>query len=98
MGHALAIGFHAEHVGIFLREPRRRGSRRRAEDRNNVMPGGQIDGALQPVKVIVAFGGLHAAPGKLGDADDLQIGGFHQAQIFFPARFGPLFRIPRDTH
>ena len=42
----------------------------------------------------MAFGGFEVGPGELGDADEADVGGFHEGEVGVPAGFGPLLGIP----
>ena len=96
--HALAVHFHAKRFRIFESEPRRRRGGGRSHNRNNVVLCGERDGAVKPLKFEMAFGRFHSAPRKFRNANGANVRGFHQLQIFFPSRFRPLFRIPRNAH
>ena len=94
MRYALAIRFSAENFRMLLRKPCRGSSRWSSYDTDDMVLGGSSNRALQPIEVVVSFGRLIAAPRKLGDAHDFDIGGLHQAEIFVPPRLRPLLRIP----
>ena len=49
---------------------------------------------VDPVEVVVAFGGLHGGPGELGDADEADAGLLHEGEVGVPAGFGPLLGVP----
>ncbi len=51
------------------------------------------DSPLQPVEVELPGGRLQARPGEIAQARDIEAGGLHQADIVFPAGFGPLLRV-----
>ncbi len=94
---AAAVFIDAEGLRIFCREPCGRRGGGRAEDDNDVVFCGEGDGAIEPGKLVVAFGGLHGAPRKLADADEVDVGGFHAGEVGIPLRFGPLLGIPGGT-
>ena len=98
MRRSTSVLFDPQDVGILLSQPGGRTGGRCADDGDDVMLGGEVNGAFQPVEIILAFGRLHTAPGKFGEADDFQVGGFHQAQVFFPAGLWPLLWIPIGAH
>ena len=91
---ALAVLIDAQGLGIFGGEPRGRRGGGRAEDDADVMFGGEGDGAVEPAEVVVALGRFHGAPGKFADAHDVDVGGFHEREVFVPLRLGPLLGIP----
>ena len=90
---AMAGGVDAQGLGIFGGEPCRRRIGGRADDDGDVVLLGQADCALQPVEVVVAFGSLHAAPGELADADDVDAACSIRARSA-SQRIRPLLGIP----
>ena len=91
----LAAVFHdAEGAGIGGREPCRGCRAGGAEDDGDAMLFCSADGVGEPVQLVVAFGGLHAAPGKLTDARKGDVGVLHELEVGVPAGFRPLLWIP----
>ena len=91
---AASVVVHAQRLRIFLRKPCGRRGRGRADNRIDVVLGCGSDGVVEPIEVVLAFFGLHAAPGKLRDTNHVNAGLLHQREIGVPARFRPLFGIP----
>ncbi len=84
----------AEGGGVLLGEPGGRCGGGGAEHDGDVVLFGEADGVVEPVEVVVAFGGLHAGPGELGDADEADVGLLHEGEVGVPAGLGPLLGIP----
>ena len=90
-----AVLVNAQRIGILLRKPRRRRGRGRSKHGDDVMARRCGDGVVEPVEIELAFARLHAAPGEFANAHHADVRLFHERKISFPARFGPLFGIPR---
>jgi hypothetical protein len=97
MAGAGAVFIHAQDIGIAFAHPDRRGGRGRAQHHADAVPRGGGDRAIEPGKIEPAFLGLHPAPGEFGDAHGVDMGLLHQGKVGVPARFGPLFGIPRGA-
>ncbi len=91
---AAAVFEDAKGFGVGGGEPGGRRGRGGSDDDGDVVAGGGADGAVEPVEVVVAFGGLEAGPGELADADEADVGGLHEGEVGVPAGFGPLLGIP----
>jgi hypothetical protein len=91
---AAAVFVDAEGLRIFGGEPCGRRGGGCAEDDADVVFGGEGDGAVEPAEVVVALRGLHGAPGKFADTDDVDVSGFHEREVVIPLGFGPLLWIP----
>ena len=89
-----AVHLGLEGVGILLGKPGwwRRG--RRSQDDENVVPGRQRDGTIQPIQVEPAFLRLHPAPREFAHPHHVDSRRLHQLEVLIPARLGPLLRIP----
>jgi hypothetical protein len=82
---ALAVVFDAKRLGILLREPGGRRCGGGAQHRVDAVLAGEINGALHPVELVDAFGRLERAPGKLADADDMEVRLLHEREVSLPA-------------
>ena len=71
---AHALLRHDERFGVALRQPRRRGGRRRAQDRGDARLGQFLDRGMEPVEIVLSFLRLHPPPGELADAHHIQAG------------------------
>ena len=91
---AAAVFIYAQGLGILRRQPRRRRGGRRAEHDDDVVGGGLVDRVIEPDRVVFALFGLHGAPGKLADADQVDVRSLHLGEVGVPLRLGPLLRIP----
>ena len=90
----LAGRLHTKCFRVFLGEPRGRSRSGSAQNDHDVMLLREANRVIQPIEVKAAFRGLHAAPGKLCNAHNLQVGGFHHLEVCFPACLGPLLGVP----
>ena len=89
-----AVFFNAEGFGILGGEPGGRRGGGRSDDDGDVVTGSCVNRALKPVEIVLAFGGFEFGPGEFADADEADVGGFHEGEVGVPAGFGPLLGIP----
>src|SRR5580658_699545 len=75
-------------------QPRGRRIGGSADYNGDMMFGGEVDCAVEPIEIVAALRGLHAAPGEFAYADYIEVRLLHQAEVVVPARLRPLFRIP----
>jgi len=84
----------AEGFWVIGGEPRGRRGAGGSDDNGDVVAGGGADGAVEPVEIVMAFGGLEGRPGELADANEADVGGLHEGEVGVPTGFGPLLWIP----
>jgi len=89
-----AVFVDAKRLWILGGEPCGRGGAGGSDDDGDVVTFGGPDRTVQPVQIVVAFGGLEFGPCELADADEADVGGFHQGEVGVPAGFWPLLGIP----
>src|SRR5271166_2759763 len=89
-----AVLINAKSLRIFGCQPGWRRGGGCAENDADVVLRGEGNGAFEPPEFVMPFGGLHGAPGKLADADEVDVRGFHEGEVGLPLGFRPLFGIP----
>ena len=57
----------------------------------------KLEPAVEPVEVELAFARLEQDPGEFGDADDVEAGLVHHAEIGLPALFRPMLGVVVDA-
>ena len=89
-----AVLVDPQDLGVFIGEPRGWRGRRGADDDIDMVARGGFDGVVEPFELELTLARLERAPGEFGHAHHVDVGGFHQREVLFPALPGPLFRVP----
>jgi hypothetical protein len=76
--------FHAQHLGVFLRKPRRPGPAGRGEHGLDAVLMEQVHHLVHPLEGINALPRLQVRPGENADGEGVYAGRFGESHVLFP--------------
>ena len=88
-----SLPVHRKNLRIAVCHPGRRSSRRRSHNRPDSVAAQQVDGIVQPCKVILSFLRFQLVPGKFSHSDYRKPHLLHQFSIGLPPISLPVFRV-----
>jgi hypothetical protein len=91
--HLPATLVDGKHIRVGCREPGWRRGSGGTQHADNAVFSQQTYRAFEPIELDLALGRLHRGPGKFRQASHIQVGLFHQANIFGPARLRPMLGV-----
>ncbi len=94
----LTVALTLHGLGMSGVEPQGRAVSRRTQNDLHTMSSNEVDGFVEPGKVVNALGRLHAAPRKLAHAHGVATKLGHAAHIVLPQGTIPMLRVVIDSN